>query len=47
MDDEARRANQEVRETWNRNAALWDERMGAGNDFVEVLIRPRSNVYLT
>ena len=35
-----RRANQEVREAWNRNAAFWDERMGEGNDFVEVLIWP-------
>lgn len=25
---------------WNQNAAFWDERMGEGNDFVEVLIWP-------
>jgi 2-polyprenyl-3-methyl-5-hydroxy-6-metoxy-1,4-benzoquinol methylase len=25
---------------WNHNAAFWDERMGEGNDFVEVLVWP-------
>jgi 2-polyprenyl-3-methyl-5-hydroxy-6-metoxy-1,4-benzoquinol methylase len=35
-----RRANEETREGWNANAAFWDERMGEGNDFVEVLIWP-------
>lgn len=35
-----RSANQETREAWNANAAFWDERMGEGNDFVEVLIWP-------
>jgi 2-polyprenyl-3-methyl-5-hydroxy-6-metoxy-1,4-benzoquinol methylase len=34
------RANEETREAWNQNAAFWDERMGEGNDFVEVLIWP-------
>ena len=38
--EEFQQANQEVREAWNRNAAFWDERMGEGNDFVEVLIWP-------
>lgn len=33
-----KRANEETREAWNDNAAFWDERMGEGNDFVEVLI---------
>ena len=33
-------ANEETREVWNQNAAFWDERMGEGNDFVEVLIWP-------
>ena len=33
-------ANEETREAWNQNAAFWDERMGEGNDFVEVLIWP-------
>ena len=35
-----RQANIETREAWNENAAFWDERMGEGNDFVEVLIWP-------
>jgi 2-polyprenyl-3-methyl-5-hydroxy-6-metoxy-1,4-benzoquinol methylase len=38
--DDLRRANEETREAWNANAAFWDERMGEGNDFVEVLIWP-------
>ena len=33
-------ANIETREVWNENAAFWDERMGEGNDFVEVLTWP-------
>ena len=33
-------ANQETRHAWEQNAAFWDERMGEGNDFVEVLIWP-------
>lgn len=37
---EKRRANDEAREVWNHNAAFWDERMGEGNDFVEVLVWP-------
>ena len=35
-----RQANEETRKTWNQNAAFWDNRMGEGNDFVEVLIWP-------
>ncbi len=35
-----RQANIETREVWNENAAFWDERMGEGNDFVELLIWP-------
>ncbi|MCL4294197.1 MAG: methyltransferase domain-containing protein [Anaerolineae bacterium] len=35
-----KRANEETREAWNHNAAFWNERMGEGNDFVEVLIWP-------
>lgn len=31
---------QEVQEVWNENAAYWDEYMGEGNDFVEVLCWP-------
>lgn len=34
------RANEQTRHAWNANAAYWDERMGEGNDFVNVLIRP-------
>jgi SAM-dependent methyltransferase len=33
-------ANEETRQAWNENAAFWDERMGEGNDFVEVLTWP-------
>jgi SAM-dependent methyltransferase len=33
-------ANESARSAWNENAAFWDERMGEGNDFVEVLIWP-------
>lgn len=33
-------ANEETRQVWNENAAFWDERMGEGNDFVEVLTWP-------
>lgn len=34
-------ANEETRDSWDRNAAFWDERMGEGNDFVNVLCWPR------
>jgi 2-polyprenyl-3-methyl-5-hydroxy-6-metoxy-1,4-benzoquinol methylase len=37
---ELRRANEETRLAWNANAPFWDERMGEGNDFVEVLVWP-------
>ena len=33
-------AHEETRDAWNANAAYWDEFMGEGNDFVEVLIWP-------
>jgi 2-polyprenyl-3-methyl-5-hydroxy-6-metoxy-1,4-benzoquinol methylase len=33
-------ANEETRAAWNMNAAFWDQRMGEGNDFVELLIWP-------
>jgi len=45
--EDLRRANQEVRQAWNRNAAFWDERMGEGNDFVEVLIWPATERLLS
>ncbi|HQF71196.1 MAG TPA: class I SAM-dependent methyltransferase, partial [Promineifilum sp.] len=35
--------NDAARQAWETNAAVWDERMGmAGNDFVNVLIWPRT-----
>jgi 2-polyprenyl-3-methyl-5-hydroxy-6-metoxy-1,4-benzoquinol methylase len=40
VQEELRRANEEARQAWNRNAAFWDGRMGEGNDFVEVLTWP-------
>ena len=39
-EEELARANEETRAAWNANAAFWDERMGEGNDFVEVLTWP-------
>ncbi len=33
-------ANAATRAAWNANAAFWDERMGEGNDVVNVLIWP-------
>jgi 2-polyprenyl-3-methyl-5-hydroxy-6-metoxy-1,4-benzoquinol methylase len=39
-------ANAEARHAWNQNAAFWDARMGEGNDFVEVLIWPVSEMLL-
>lgn len=41
MDDENRTgANKKTHDIWNVNAQFWDERMGEGNDFVEILIWP-------
>ena len=40
MTENLQQANLETRAAWNHNAAFWDERMGEGNDFVEVLIWP-------
>lgn len=34
------RANEVAKDAWNQNAKFWDERMGEGNDFVELLIWP-------
>jgi len=39
-------ANEETREAWNANAAFWDERMGEGNDFVNVLCWPAIHALL-
>lgn len=33
-------ANDATRKAWNTNATFWDNRMGEGNDFVDVLIWP-------
>ena len=38
--DGAGEANARTRRAWNANARFWDERMGEGNDFVNVLIWP-------
>lgn len=35
-------ANEETRAAWNQNAGFWDERMGEGNDFVELRSRYRA-----
>ncbi len=45
--DDRKAANEETRQVWERNAAFWDERMGEGNDFVEVLIWPATERLLT
>jgi len=34
------RANAETRQAWDTNAAFWDEKMGEGNDFVNILLWP-------
>jgi SAM-dependent methyltransferase len=39
-DTDLNAANAQVRAAWEANAAYWDERMGEGNDFVEVLVWP-------
>ena len=38
--EDLQEANEETRRAWDENAAFWDERMGEGNDFVEVLTWP-------
>jgi 2-polyprenyl-3-methyl-5-hydroxy-6-metoxy-1,4-benzoquinol methylase len=32
--------NTQVRNAWNRNAEFWNERMGEGNDFFNILVWP-------
>src|SRR5215472_8127058 len=32
--------NEQAREAWDRNAAFWNERMGEGNDFFNILLWP-------
>ncbi len=38
--DDIRHSNNETRQVWDTNAAFWDERMGEGNDFVNLLQWP-------
>jgi len=38
--DDLRKANAETRSVWDANAAFWDEKMGEGNDFVNLLQWP-------
>lgn len=33
-------ANRETRVAWEKNADFWDQRMGEGNDWVEILVWP-------
>ncbi len=40
-------ANLEARAAWNENADFWDQRMGEGNDFVELLIWPATQRLLS
>lgn len=39
-------ANAETRDAWDANAAFWDERMGEGNDFFNVLCWPATQQLL-
>jgi len=32
--------NTQAKDAWNRNAEFWDERMGEGNDFFNILLWP-------
>jgi SAM-dependent methyltransferase len=38
--DDIRQLNNETRSAWDANAPFWDERMGEGNDFVNLLQWP-------
>jgi 2-polyprenyl-3-methyl-5-hydroxy-6-metoxy-1,4-benzoquinol methylase len=40
MSDDIHENNLKVRHAWNTNAHFWDERMGEGNEFLNVLIWP-------
>jgi 2-polyprenyl-3-methyl-5-hydroxy-6-metoxy-1,4-benzoquinol methylase len=35
-----REDDEETRRAWDRNARFWDEKMGEGNDFFEILVWP-------
>lgn len=39
-DEEIRQANEQTKEAWNTNAAYWDNRMGEGNNWFEMLVWP-------
>jgi 2-polyprenyl-3-methyl-5-hydroxy-6-metoxy-1,4-benzoquinol methylase len=36
----AKQLNDETREAWDANASFWDEKMGEGNDFFNILLWP-------
>jgi 2-polyprenyl-3-methyl-5-hydroxy-6-metoxy-1,4-benzoquinol methylase len=38
--DSSHKANDETRSAWDKNASFWDEKMGEGNDFVNILQWP-------
>jgi 2-polyprenyl-3-methyl-5-hydroxy-6-metoxy-1,4-benzoquinol methylase len=40
MTKDLKKANEETRQAWNQNAGFWDEHMGEGNDFVNLLEWP-------
>ena len=40
------KANQETRHVWDRNSDYWDEYMGEGNDFVNLLCWPAIERFL-
>ncbi len=44
--EDLRQANEETRDAWEQNAAYWDEHIGEGNDFVDVLIWPATKQLL-
>lgn len=44
---EIEQANARTRVAWEANAAFWDERMGEGNDFVNVLTWPPTERFLS
>jgi 2-polyprenyl-3-methyl-5-hydroxy-6-metoxy-1,4-benzoquinol methylase len=43
MNTDRSQANDAAKRAWDQNARFWDERMGEGNDFVEVLIWPATH----
>ena len=40
INNDIENANEETRQAWDANAAYWDEKMGEGNDFVNLLEWP-------